>query len=86
MEAHLKKKYKNYYNQIQEQLYCTELDECNLVFLSVTTYNDEENYKRDIQPNEYMKVRICRDEAVIEKIKERGQIFQQIKDSYVIKN
>ena len=83
---HIKKKYKNYYNQIQEQLYCTELDECNLVFLSVTSYDDEENYKRDIQPNEYMKVRIYRDEEVIEKIKERGQIFQQIKDSYVIKN
>lgn len=83
---HIKKKYKNYYNQIQEQLYCTELDECNLVFLSVTSYDDEENYKRDIQPNEYMKVRIYRDEEVIEKIKERGQIFQSIKDSYVIKN
>lgn len=83
---HIKKKYKNYYNQIQEQLYCTELDECNLVFLSVTSYDDEENYKRDIQPNEYMKVRIYRDEEVIGKIKERGQIFQSIKDSYVIKN
>lgn len=84
--AHIKKKYKNYYNQIQEQLYCTELDECNLVFLSVTSYNDEENYKRDIQPNEYMKVRIYRDEEVINRIKERGQIFQQIKDNYVTKN
>lgn len=79
---HIKKKYKNYYNQIQEQLYCTELDECNLVFLSVTSYVDEENYTRDIQPNEYMKVRIYRDEEVINKIKERGKIFQQIKDYY----
>ncbi|MCC8146310.1 MAG: hypothetical protein LIO93_07705, partial [Bacteroidales bacterium] len=44
-------KYKHYYYQVQEQLLCTGLQECNLVFLSVTSYNDEENLTRVIQPN-----------------------------------
>ena len=74
------KKYKHYYYQVQEQLYCTQLKEANLVFLSVTSYDDEENSKREIMPNEYLKIRIKRDEAAIHEIKERGKIFQQIKD------
>lgn len=78
----VRKKYKHYYNQVQEQLYCTGLDEANLVFLCVYSYDDEENYTRDIQPNEVLKVRIYRDEEVINMIKERGMIFQQIKDYY----
>ncbi|MDR2913682.1 MAG: hypothetical protein LBV74_02420 [Tannerella sp.] len=76
------KKYRNYYNQVQEQLYCTELDSCNLVFLSVTSYDDEINEKRNIQPDDFFKVRIYRDEDVISMIKERGKVFQQIKDYY----
>lgn len=80
--SYVKKKYKHYYYQVQEQLFCTKLDECNLVFLSVTTYDDEENYNRNILPNEYIKVRVYRDEKVIGEIKERGIIFQQIKDCY----
>ena len=80
--AYVKKKYKHYYYQVQEQLFCTRLDECNLVFLSVTSYDDKENLTRDIQPNEYTKVRIHREEKVIQNIKERGFIFQQIKDFY----
>lgn len=80
--AYAKKKYKHYYYQVQEQLFCTGLDECNLVFLSVTSYDDKENLTRDIQPNEYIKVRIYRDEKVIQSIKGRGAIFQQIKDCY----
>lgn len=79
---YLKKKHKPYYNQVQEQLYCTELDECNLTFLSVLSYNDEENYNRIIKDNEFVKIRIKRDEKVINGIKERGCIFQQIKDYY----
>ena len=78
----VRKKYKHYYNQVQEQLYCTGLDEANLVFLCVYSYDDEENYSRDILPNEVLKVRISRDEEVIERIKERGRIFQKIKDCY----
>lgn len=80
--AHICKKYKPYYYQIQQQLYCTGLNEANLVFLSVTSYDDEENYNRMIKPNEYFKVRIRRDEAAIALIKERGRIFQAIKDCY----
>lgn len=79
------KKHKSYYYQVQEQLYCTHLNSCNLVFLSVTSYNDEENWKRDILPNEYCKIRITRDEQAIDEIKQRGQIFQQIKDYYTKK-
>lgn len=80
--ARICKKYKPYYYQVQEQLYCTGLNEANLVFLSVTSYNDDENSNRVIKPNEYFKVRIRRDEAIIEQIKERGKIFQAIKDYY----
>lgn len=80
--VYLKKSHKGYYYQVQEQLYCTGLDSCNLVFLSVTSYNDEVNYSRLIQPTEYVKVRVIRDEAAIGAIKERGRIFQQIKDYY----
>lgn len=74
--------YKKYYSQIQEQLYCSGLSSANLVFLSVHSYDDEENYHREIQPNEYLKIRIERDEEEIEKIKDCGRIFQQIKDYY----
>lgn len=78
----VKKKHKAYYNQIQEQLYCTNLDSCFLVFLCVNSYNDEENYHRVITEDDITLVRIERDNKVINKIKERGLIFQQIKDCY----
>jgi hypothetical protein len=74
--------YKKYYNQIQEQLYCTGLPSANLVFLVVYSYEDEVNYNREILENEYVKFRVERDEHVISLIKERGMIFQQIKDYY----
>lgn len=80
--AFVKKKHKSYYYQVQEQLYCTGLNECRIAFLSVTSYDDDENYLRDIQPNEYTLVQINRDEAAIAEIKERGMIFQQIKNFY----
>lgn len=80
--AYLEKKHKNYYNQVQEQLYCTGLEGCDLVFLSVTSYDDDENRRRNIEPREYCKVRVPRDEATITAIKTRGMIFQQIKDAY----
>ena len=79
---YVKKKHKSYYNQVQEQLYCTKLESCNLVFLSVTSYDDDYNWNRVIKSNEYCKVRITRDEKAISKITERGLIFQQIKDFY----
>lgn len=79
---YLRKKHKAYYYQVQEQLYCTGLEECNLVFLSVISYEDEENLSRIIAPNEYCKIRVYRDNEAIQRIKERGSIFQQIKDFY----
>lgn len=83
---YVKKKHKNYYNQVQEQLYCTELEGCNIVFLCVETYEDGANMRREIHPHDYTKIRITRDEAAIAAIKERGSIFQQIKDYYTKKN
>lgn len=80
--GYLRKKHKSYYYQVQEQLYCTHLEECNLVFLAVNSYDDEENKQRDILSNEYCKVRVKRDERAIAEIKERGMIFQQLKDFY----
>lgn len=79
---YIRKKHKSYYNQVQEQLYCTKLESCNLVFLSVTSYDDNYNWNRMIKPNEYCKVRIHRDEESISRIIERGSIFQQIKNFY----
>lgn len=80
--SYVRRRHKAYYYQVQEQLYCTGLPSCNLVFLSVTTYDDEENRHRDILPNDYCKIRVSRDEQAIGEIKDRGRIFQQIKDYY----
>ena len=79
---YIKKKFKKYYNQVQTQLFCSNLKSANLVFLSVDSYNDEENLMREIQENEYLKVRIIRDETVINQIKEKGNIFQTIKNHF----
>lgn len=79
---YVKKKHKNYYNQVQEQLYCSGLESCLLVFLCVNSYNDEENYNRVITDDDTTIVRIYRDDKVINNIKQRGSIFQQIKDYY----
>lgn len=79
----IQKNYKHNYEQIQQQLYTTGLDEANLVFLEVQTYDDEINKKRDIKSDEYIKFRIKRDEKVISKIIERAQFFQDIKDYFL---
>ena len=76
------KKHKSYYYQVQEQLFCAGLSSANIVFLCVNSYDDDENWQRIITDNEYCKVRIERDEKAIEEIKERGAIFQAIKDYY----
>lgn len=78
----IRKRYKSNYNQVQHQLLCTDLDSANLVYLGVTSYVDEDNRQRIIKDHELKKVRIERDEKVISLIKERGQIFQQIKNYY----
>jgi len=79
---YIKKKYKNNYNQVQFQLLCTGLDSANIVFLSVYSYDDEVNINRDIQPNDILKFRVERDEEVIDKIRTRSAIFQNLKDYY----
>lgn len=79
----VKKHKKIYYNQVQEQLYCTGLDSATLCFVCVFTYDDEENWEREIKENEIIRVTIPRDEAVIEQIKQRGFIFQEIKDFHL---
>ena len=73
-------KLKHNYIQVQFQLMCSGLESANLVYLSVLNYNDEENISRVIQKNDYAKFRIFRDDKIIEKFKERGKIFQDIKD------
>lgn len=80
--SYLKKRHKDYHNQVQEQLYCTELKSCNLSFLCVNSYDDEENYHRIITEDDFTTVRVPRDEKIINAIKARGQIFQQIKNNY----
>lgn len=82
LQIKIQKDFKTYYNQIQEQLYTTELDSCNLVFLAVMSYEDDVNYLREIKENEVIKLRILRNEKVIEKIKEAGKIFQLIKNNF----
>lgn len=78
----LKKKHKAYYHQVQEQLYCTNLERAHLCFLSVTSYDDDENYQRIINSHEYTLVEVERDDEVIDAIRERGQIFQTIKNNF----
>ena len=78
----VQKTYKYYYNQIQQQMYCTGLDAAEMVFLAVYSYEDEENYTRDIKPNEYISVVIPRDEQTIQKIKDAANIFQLLKNHY----
>lgn len=81
--AYLKKKFKSNYNQVQFQLLCTGLDSANLVFLSVESYEDAENYKRVINKERDIRTfRIKRDKKVINKIRERALFFQFIKDNF----
>ena len=78
----IKKKFKKYYEQVQIQLFCSNLDSANLVFLSVDSYVDEVNFNRVIEQKDYAKFRISKDSEIIEKIKEKGIIFQTIKDYF----
>lgn len=78
----IKKEFKSYWNQVQEQLYCSELDMATLTFISVYSYNDEDNYVRDIQENEIIKFAIPRCEKTIKSIKDKGKMFQDIKDYF----
>ena len=76
------KKRKHEYNQVQEQLLCTGLSKGKIRYTSVSTYDDSENWLRFFAPSDYVDVEIDRDEKVIDLIKERGKVFQLIKDAY----
>jgi hypothetical protein len=76
----IQKTFKKYYIQVQFQLFCTDLNSANLVFLAVETYNDQENYAREITERDYIKFRVFRDEQVISQLKERANFFQGIKN------
>jgi len=78
----IKKNFKKNYNQIQAQLMCAKLKAANLVFMSATTYEDDENEVREISEKDYVKFRINRDEDIISEIKEKGKFFQMIKDNF----
>lgn len=69
-----------YYNQVQEQIMCSGLQSGEIVFIPVYSYDDEENYGRSITEEECAKFRITRDEEVISSIKDKGKIFQTIKN------
>ncbi len=78
---YIKKKYKNYYNQVQQQMLVTGLKLCTLMFVVVyDENNDSENWNREIKKNEIIEIKVPFDENVSNKIKERAIIFQQIKD------
>lgn len=79
---YIKKKYKHYYRQINIQMYCSGLERANLVFLAVNSYDDKENYNREIKENECIKFRLKRDDETLSKILERGRIFQTIKNYF----
>lgn len=76
--AYIKKYYKDNYNQTQFHLFNTGLKECDLTFLEVKNYNDNENYTRNIQEDEYIDFKIKRDEDVINQIKNRLEFFKSI--------
>lgn len=78
----VKSKFRNNYYQIQSQLFCTGLDECNISFLSVEVYDDEINEARVIDDNDVVKFRMKRDKEAIELITGRGEIFQTVKDNF----
>ena len=77
---YIKKKHKDYYYQIQSQLLATDLKNATLTFLAVYTYDDIKNKTREVKENELMKIKIPRDEEVIDEVKKALIIFQQIKE------
>lgn len=78
----IRKHFKKYYNQVQAQLMCAGLQAANLVFVPVYNYDDDENKARTIEEYECAKFRIRRDEKTISAIKEKGKLFQTIKDYF----
>lgn len=75
---YIKKYYKENYEQVQFHLFNTGLEESELTFLEVKNYNDDENYTRMVQDDEYIDFLIKRDEKVIKQIKNRLDFFKSI--------
>ena len=80
--AWFKKEAKGYYNQVQHQLYVSELEECNVCYLSVQSYDDDFNNKYVITENDYAMFRVKRDQEVIDKILKEVEFFQKIKNHF----
>jgi hypothetical protein len=78
----IKKDYKPYYNQVQQQLLCSGLSSATIVFVCVNDYDDEANTAREIADRDCLEFTIERDDAVIAKIREAAQPFQMLKDYY----
>jgi len=79
----IKQKFKNYYNQVQFQLLCSNIESATLTFISVYSYEDEDNYHRDILSEDVIKFRIHRDESVINEIIDRAKLFQLVKNDLI---
>lgn len=79
--AYIKKYFKSYYNQVQQQMLITELKQCTLRFVVVyDENNDVENRTRIFEKRDIIDVIIPFDAVVAEKIKQRVFLFQQLKD------
>ena len=80
--AWFKKSAKTYYEQVQWQLYVSELESCQVCYLAVQSYDDEFNYKYEITENDYTMFRVKRDQEVIDKILKEVEFFQNIKNHF----
>lgn len=79
---HVRKAYKNYYNQVQQQLLCTGLAEAEIHFIQVFDYDDDHNYNRVINPTEVLKCKIGTDIKIQHEILDRAKVFQEIKNHF----
>lgn len=77
---YVKKHYKSYYNQVQEQMLVTGLKTCTIMFVVVLSDDDNDNWNRVFKKGEKLDVVIPFDKKVGDKIIERIKFFQQIKD------
>ena len=82
-ETEIKNHNRHWYNRIQMMLLCSGLRSGNLAFVGVESFVPEHNIARELSSADYAKIRIRRDNKTIEKIKERGAIFGQIRRVYV---
>lgn len=82
-EEYIIRKYKHYYWQVQQQLLCTGLSRGRIRFVARESENDKDNYSRVFSMDEHKEVIINRNEDIISRIKQRADIFQQIKNYFL---